>query len=313
MQVNKFVTMTVGLIVGVLLISGVVAPVIANVTDSGDSGGISEDDIGSEFQRYSKVTDSTNVSIWPYFDNSSNKFGYSYQDPAEHPESVIYSEEAQIYCNNCFIGMDASGGSGHKTAKWMVAFSEEYHSTDPVVIQNGTISVSGWDLPLGNPLFYPDSDGEYVSFRSVAEETYLDTSMSESTEIFSMIMAIDSTTYETGYISVSGTIGNNTISTLMEVTHGNSVTFTLDDGMVTGVELSFDGEDVNLLKDDGFAATAGNYEFLLIDVFVPIGSDGSDGSGSGISPTLVTILSVIPLVLTVGLVIGAIGFLRFKN
>ena len=39
MQVNKFVTMTVGLIVGVLLIAGVVAPVIANVSSDNGGGG----------------------------------------------------------------------------------------------------------------------------------------------------------------------------------------------------------------------------------------------------------------------------------
>ena len=312
MQVNKFITMAVGLIVGVLLIAGVVAPVIANVSDTDDSGGsaISEEDIGPEFQRYSKVTNSTNVSIWPYYDNSNSKYGYSYQDPAEHPESVIYSQEAQIYCDDCFIGMDASGGAGNLSAKWVVALSEEYHTTGPVVIQNGTISVSGWDVSLGNPLFYPDPEGEYVSFRSLEEETYLDTSISESTEIFSMIMTVDSTTYETGYISASGSVSNNTISTQMEIAHGNSVTFTLDDGMVTGVGLSFDSEDVDLLKDDGFMAATAGYDFQLADVLVPI---GSGGSGSGISPTLITILSIIPLILTIGLVIGAIGYLRFKE
>ena len=40
--------------------------------------------------------------------------------------------------------------------------------------------------------------------------------------------------------------------------------------------------------------------------------DGGSG-GSGLSPTLKTMLTVIPLILTVGLVIGAIGYLRFKE
>jgi len=42
-----------------------------------------------------------------------------------------------------------------------------------------------------------------------------------------------------------------------------------------------------------------------------IGSEG--GSGGGVSGTLVTIISVIPLIMAVGLVIGAIRFIKMKN
>lgn len=47
----------------------------------------------------------------------------------------------------------------------------------------------------------------------------------------------------------------------------------------------------------------------ILPVEVTVGGSGS----GGLSPTLTTILSVIPLVLTVGLVLGAVAFIRMKN
>ena len=63
-------------------------------------------------------------------------------------------------------------------------------------------------------------------------------------------------------------------------------------------------------------ATANGMIFDLYMFIVPIdvaGESDDNGSGNGISPTLKTTLTVIPLVMTVGLVIGAIGYLRFKE
>ena len=64
----------------------------------------------------------------------------------------------------------------------------------------------------------------------------------------------------------------------------------------------------------GLNWTVGDKTVNAMVIVAPIEiTAGSGSGGSGLSPTLTTILSVIPLILTVGLVIGAIGYLRFRE
>lgn len=67
------------------------------------------------------------------------------------------------------------------------------------------------------------------------------------------------------------------------------------------------GSDESLTETDTFT------KFIVPTVAEGSGQSGGGSGGSGLSPTLRTMLSVIPLILTVGLVIGAIGYLRFKE
>ena len=62
MQVNKFMTMVVGLIVGVMLIAGVVTPVIANVSENSGSSE-TYTNIGS--MTYSFANENTDIHIYP--------------------------------------------------------------------------------------------------------------------------------------------------------------------------------------------------------------------------------------------------------
>lgn len=55
-----------------------------------------------------------------------------------------------------------------------------------------------------------------------------------------------------------------------------------------------------------------SYDYAIVPYRVSTIDDGS-GGGSGLSPTLKTVLSVIPLVTVVGIVLGTVGYLRMKN
>lgn len=95
-----------------------------------------------------------------------------------------------------------------------------------------------------------------------------------------------------------------------ELTYTDTATFTIEDGIATTVSVTVDGNTYNvpLPGNDDEVSYYGYVLVLPVSVY-----EGGDSEGSGLSPTLTTILSVIPLILTVGLVIGAIGFLRIRN
>ena len=94
MEVKNFVMMAVTLIIGVILISGVVAPVIADVSDDSGSGS-GETHTNTVDVKYTFTDATTRLSLYPYV-GGSNEGGYSFE-----PESVTdrtgYLGEAVFY------------------------------------------------------------------------------------------------------------------------------------------------------------------------------------------------------------------------
>lgn len=333
MQVNKFVTMAVGLIVGVLLISGVVAPVIANVSSNGDGGGSGVETDITGFDRYAKVTDSTDVTIYPYFDKDAHQYGYSYTDPSEPDAQIhmLHGREGWVVGDGWMMYLSAMSDASGMIAFWGLSwegadyFIYELHLTGNSTVATGNIAYTSTQVTLDLPasLYYPSPDGQFVSpvsvDRDAGQYTYLPFYANSNSEVFCEITCEDdSDTY--WYMYAVGTISDNTawIDSGDVESFSDSVAFTIEDGIVTGATVTVDGStyDVTLpseWEEDGENSTipAGYGSIYLLPVSVYEGG-GSDG-GSGLSPTLTTILSVIPLILTVGLVIGAIGYLRFKE
>lgn len=325
MQVNKFVTMTVGLVVGVLLISGVVAPVIASVSsDSGDSGSGVETDI-SGYDRYAKVTDSTDVTIYPYYDNDTETYGYSYTDPSE-PDAEIHTLYGwgMVIGDGWTMSISASGSASDMVAYWGLSWDGEYykiyelHLTGNSTVATGNIANTSTQVTLDLPasIYYPSPDGQFVSpvkaDRDTDESTFLPFYANSNSEVCCEISYDDGEDIYWDMYAV-GTISDNTAwleESFEEVSYSDSIAFTIEDGVVTGATVTVDGNTYNVtlpLQWEGDVVYA-SIDLLPVSVY-----EGGDSDDSGLSPTLTTILSVIPLILTVGLVIGAIGFLRMKN
>ena len=132
-----------------------------------------------------------------------------------------------------------------------------------------------------------------------------------------------------------------TLTDSAKVTEETKVFFVSKNGAVAGqglgVDLTFmsgfalEGYDVEIKSDVNYSLDGDIYllenatlqivyngestEDVVSPYFiVPVSITTQSGSGSSsLSPTISSLLSVIPLLLTVGLVIGAIGFLRMKN
>lgn len=331
MDVKQYTTLTVGLIVGVLLIAGVVTPVIANVSsDSGDSGASVETDI-SGYDRYAKVTESTDVTIYPYLYNDTHQYGYSYTNPSE-PDAQIHI----LYGGGMVVGdgwmasTSASGSASDMIAFWGIPWEEnfyriyELHLTGNSTVATGILANTNTPVTLNLPvsIYYPSPDGQFVCPVRVDMDTDQYTTLpfyaNSNSEMFCMISCEDSEELYWSMYAV-GTISDNTawLDSPEEVSYTDSIAFTIEDGVVTGATVTVDGNtyDVTLpsqWEEDGENSTIPTgYGFIAL---LPVSVyEGGGSGGSGMSSTLTTVLSVIPLVLTVGLVIGAIGYLRFKE
>lgn len=331
MDVKNFVTMSIALIIGVVLIAGVVTPVIADVSsDSGDSGSGVETDI-TGYDRYAKVTQSTDVTIYPYFDNDTELFGYSYTDPFESDAQIhILYGGGMVISDGWMMGMGASGSASDMVAYWSLSwegahyFIYELHLTGNSTIATGYLGYTDTQVTLDLPasIYYPSPDGQFVSPVKgdgyTEPYTYLPFYANSNSEVVCMISCEDSEDLYWNMYAV-GTISDNTawLRSFEEVPYTDSMAFTIEDGIVTGATVTVDGNtfDVTLpsqWEEDGETSTIPTGYGLIALLPVSVYEGGGSG-GSGMSSTLTTVLSIIPLIMVVGLVISAVAFIRFKE
>lgn len=331
MDVKKFVTMSVVLIIGIVLIAGVVTPVIASVSSNnsdGDSIGVETDLTG--YDRYAKATGSTDVTLYMRYEGSG--MYYCYSDPLSNPDAE------KFYCTNFMLIGDAWYISGNYAYYGGVT----YTWSGPVTISGTDVTLTLYDsiqgnhtVILSNLMYYPNPDGAYVMpFKydpSTDSYTDLPVYATDGAELVSEI-----------YVSHAGSnaslcevfvIGTATDYTTSVVQINNAEFsaewkgYSISDGLFTGGTMDFNGtyhdgsNGTDLVVDEvGVDVTfpeevtvAGECNVsgyvMLISASVYSGGNGN----SGMSSTLSTVLSVIPLVLTVGLVIGAIGYMRMKD
>lgn len=316
--------MSIALMIGVLLISGVVAPVIANVSSNGDGGGSGVETDISGYDRYAKVTDSTDVTIYPYYYIDTEQYGYSYTNPSEpDAETHILYGSGMVIGEGWSARSDTTGTGSDMIGVWAFSWDGEdykiyeFHLTGNSTVATGVITNTTTQVTLDLPasIYYPSPDGQFVSPVKgdgyTEPYTYLPFYANSNSEVFCEIYYDGEDTY--WYIDAVGTISDNTawLDGPEEVPFTDSVAFTIENGLVTGATVTVDGNtyDVTLPSEwEEDEEISGSILLLPVSVY-----EGGDSEGSGLSPTLTTVLSVIPLILTVGLVIGAIGFLRMKN
>ena len=333
MDVKKFVTMSVALIIGIVLIAGVVTPVIASVSsDSGGNGGSSsgvETDI-SGYDRYAKATGSTDVTLYMRFDETG--MYYSYSNPLSNPDAE------KFYCTDFMLIGDVWYISGNYAYYGGVS----YTWSGPVTISGTDVTLTLYDsiqgnhtVNLSNLMYYPNPEGKYVMPYKYdpSTDSYVDLPLyaTNSAELVSRI----SVSRVGGNdalcdVFVIGTVTDYTTS----VVQMNNAEFSaewkgysISDGLLTGGIMDFNGtyhdgsiHGTDLVVDEVGAEVPFLDEIAVGEcnvsgyvMLMPVSVYSGGNGNSGMSSTLSTVLSVIPLVLTVGLVIGAISYLRFKD
>lgn len=306
LNIKSFILMAVTLVIGVLLISGVVTPVIADVSSNGDGEGSGET-YTNEGTGYLSATDqSTSVTFYPV---SNNKYSTQPDSVADRP---VYDAPIYILAKNdvnMVRVLEEQGGPSY-----FQVFSLD---NDADAILSDTLTISGTTLTMvsredsttvtkSDIMYYPTETGAYtyVTYQDIRQTPEYGTYFAlENTPVY--CFGLLSSSGMASFV-INGTSQSNTVSVFGADTHSDSAEFTLTDNQITDISFTIVTTDISINPGSLDGESVGMFYMIL-----PVEVGGS--SGSGMSSTLTTILSVIPLILTVGLVIGAIGFLRMKN
>lgn len=344
MEIKQFTMLAVGLIVGVLLITGVVAPVIANVSsDDGGSGSDTDSGDNSEKDFYKKASANDSLTLWAWYDNDGPDDADNTYICDGNPEGAdpVTKWESSLPCligEDWYMELGASGSVGNFGAYFTVRYSVEYDFGQDDEEEGQYVEINGTDVTIyniytnesatyHNLLYYSYPEGDFVSCISYDEEEDEDIIIQpylDSTSDIAIPISLFVTDNGMCDLMIYGTPADNSVKLVKEYndvnisSYGPAADISIQNGKLTGISIVVD--DVTYTVDVITYMTGPDQDVILRNLIVPCVTDagsnidgGGSGGSSGLSPTLTTILSVIPLVLTVGLVIGAIGFLRMKN
>ena len=304
--------MSIALIIGVLLIAGVVTPVIANVSD--DSGSGSGETFTNEGPSYlSATTPSTSVTFYPV-----SNYQYSTQ-PDSVADRPVYDAPLYILATDYAYTILVSTRSG----SWYFDVSSSDDSVwsgyaDMITLSGTTLIFTprggGTEVTQNDIIYYSTETGDYACVLDMSPDLPENKTFfaNNDTPVYCFgRYASDAFSSSPASFVINGTVGSNTLTVTGAEADSDSADITITDNQISSI--SFSIESVNILLDpasiDGSAVDDNLWSFCLV---LPVEVSGS-GSGSGIPQTLSTTLSVIPLVLTVGLVLGAVTYLRMKN
>lgn len=306
MEVNKFVTMTVGLIVGVLLVSGLMVPVISSVSSQSDSG--SDGEIHTNPDTWLKMSYATEpVALDISFSISqnweitiiSNGTMSTVLDTSDLEGNFPSIFVPLFLSEDIYIGQIEGWGA----ARWSDQSSVEMLSvgSEGTIVSEGnsiiiTMAFQGNEpttvsIPFPSWYYYADAEGDYGFYNrnDFAEGMYAsDTPLCP----FSFVSDVYN---PVGSFSTTGMLYGDHYYDPGSSSHSVSPVRTDADGKVVFLGWNVDGTDMECLT-----------------AIYPLSVGGGSGSG-GLSPTLIAMLSIIPLITVVGIIIGTIGYLRFKE
>lgn len=326
MDIKQYTTLTIGLIVGVLLIVGVVAPVIANM--SSDNGGSGETvtyrndsgDLNFYYRSIGSIASDDSFTMFPVYDDLSVG---TYPEGSETPtywnplQDIMLFEES-VFMNKVYMGKNQSTHTAYfnynnasQKGNTLNYYDGQFH----IPLGSGTVVMT----PIPDVAYFSWYEGDYVmsapsdesgelpsKYVDRSSEIYLKGAGPQDEFKFCITGSADDPhcmIYDNQEYSVCDNVSFNIENDVLR-----SILITVQDVEYT-IWVSYTMEEAESVIDwdsdiDGYSC--------IVPTTVTV-SHGSGSGSSGLSPTLTTILSVIPLVLTVGLVIGAIGFLRMKN
>lgn len=314
MQVNKFVTMAVGLIVAVLLVSGLMVPVIGSVTGSEDDGEVREyrNDVGELNFYFTKLTSDSSYSLTPVYNNSSTQVIINGGEPISFEYArVLFGEYWVIDLGQSSVRIDGERIYYGTLQVLGMGLQSNGHFTEAQITGNSVHLYNQYteqSLDLDGALFLQQSAGEYVM--SLDEDWYA-TPPYLSISDFGRYNGYFDTDDDTIEFVIDGDARSNTAYCSVINSHEVSILpdparFVIEDDILKEIIITYDGTEYHVVyaseSDESY------FDYMIVPTEVRIG-----GEGSGLSPTLTTLLSVIPLITVVGIIIGTIGFIRMKE
>lgn len=310
MEVKNFVMMAVTLIIGVVLVAGVLTPVIADNIGSENSGsGESGETYTNEGEdRYTIPNNNTRLSYYPCYPSS-----YSLEPPSV-PDRGIY--------NNLmvFTGVDENLMVQPMTeiegdTYFGIWIGEEAYTADRVEVigKNLTFTDRVTHESVSTPItLCTNPNGEYVSvvfYDHDSDAMIVSTAYANTNTPITCTIVMNTGSDGGCYVGIEGTISNNSVTLIDSSedveTVGKSAVFTITDNQITAITLKINGVDHTCEMTADQSSEAGYVESCILPVEV------SERSGSGgVSQTLASFLTVIPILVIVGLVLMAVTMFR---
>lgn len=295
METKNFVTMAVTLIIGIVLTVGVLTPVISNasVTET-----VYTND--AEGTRFEKTVDDFSISwviepngAWTEYSataiNGTDMQTVTWGDVSSFTHILFAGNDVIATIDFiAYVGEDAT-----------VILTEAGQFAVERTSGNLTVTYTLFDadgeqdsftIPASGEYYIPYSDGDYIEM-AVAPfyDEFQDAQSFYANDDTVYLSQIDMSRWIVAYGDQIYKRGDSEYSGSMAV----SLDMTETDGMVSSA--SYTNDDVTI---------------PVCNVLTPVSVIVSESS---LSPTVTSLLSIIPLLLTVGLVVGAISFLRMKN
>ena len=340
MNVKNMTMMIVSLAISVVLVAGLMVPVISSL--STDNGG-SEPEYTNSGSVYYKPIGADNYTLsLEYGQDDSDLAAVSISINGGSPRFIgpewmseneitamfypllTFTQNGKmgvegILFNGSFGNMDAEylityGGAGYlrmiegeERPNYYYLFDEENPSSNRTIqITNGTVTYDFTDsIDAEYDLILSDSEAGATSVWATGNaKVYSD----DPTIFFGCVggATIASADPESGDVIV---MDSSLLSLDFDITDAGASARIYGEGSDSAV-LEFDSSESEGLYT--YSGATINDENVNGGVIVPI-SVGGGGSGSTISPTLMSLISVIPLITVVGIVIGTIGYLRMRG
>lgn len=284
---------------------------IGNVSSSGgdDNSGESFTNEGNGF--LSVANQSTSVTYYPV---SADKYSTEPDSVADRP---VYDAPVYILAEDgayMFRVLEEQGGPSY--------FQVFSLGDNADAILSDTLTISGTTLTMvsrgdsttvtkSNIMYYPTETGAYtyVTFKDMGQTPEYGTYFAlENTPVYCFgAYGLSSPSPGVAIFMINGTPQTNTMTVYGLDTHSYSAEFTLTDNQITDISFSIATTDISLnpgsLDDENIGMF---YMVLPVEV-------GGSGGGSDVPEYLSSLLSVIPLLMIVGLILGVLAFLRMKN
>lgn len=236
-----------------------------------------EEDVHGTLESDAYIFISNRVCV--YYDHTNGEIVTTWID--DGTVNTLTLKESEMNNNNAYYDLDVDFGC------YINAKSDTLEDDFSLEIEEGIVGF----------FYYPDGNYRMISSPNTvlfneSDTVYFGSVDSGVVEYWSASGGLDSEMAI--YDSDISSVGSATMSGVTEIAGYNSMSTTGNNGITVSV--------------DGSSEKCNTY-------IVPaeVETRGGGGSGGNLSPTLTAMITVIPLIMTVGLVVGCIGYLKMKS
>ena len=274
---KSFTILAATLVVGIILVTGAVVPVIAGMSDDGGSGSAKSYTIPGD-NRFSFADANTNITFYPVAEGQ-----YSLQ-PDTVPNRTVYNLDLDrggiIFCSKehvtDFVTTFPDMSEGEPLFDGSYSSVSVVNDVYTVYFPDGSSKV----IPEAYPVWYfTDPLGDFVETVSYGDAgLYYETPYAFRDTSFVLYLGIlqNDVDDSDSYVVIYGSVDDNTVIADSENhTFGESATFSINNDVLTSVSLSIDGVSYTVpLLSGAYESTDGldidGYTFWEYSLILPV-------------------------------------------